>query len=867
MRMDQPGREETQPAATPELSSSSGAAGTRTGPIPDVQAGVGLAVLREVIASARAMSGAAAAAILLYDSERDLFLPTTPSVADGLDERWLQRRGLGAAQELARRVLAHSGVQHIADANAEPGLDLPVLAGGLRPGAVTVVALTADGVVLGALELYHATPAPTLIDTDILAPFAALAGMAIRTAWAHERELSLRVRLEMLDEASKILASELSPDRILRRIVEIAVSLVGARYGALGVVGPDRYLSDFITVGLSDEERQRLGHLPRGHGLLGVLIQQGVPLRVPAIARDPRRVGFPPNHPPMNSLLGVPVRVRDQVVGDLYLTDKVGAAEFTDEDQRLVELLAAHAGVTIENARLHDQEAQARYTLQGALDSLRQQSAVLQRQAELIDLAHDAIIVRDPESRIVSWNQGASAMYGWSAGEAIGQVTHDLLGTAFPVSLEDAERSIAGRGTWEGELRHIRRDGAAISVESRQALVRDVNGTALSVLEINRDITERKRAQGRLQLLNEVGAALVSALDPQMAAVAVAERVVRGLADRCYIALLRDDGSLQIAAEASSDEAPAGANARPSWSTLARLVRPGRTLLLSDTLGAELADREGADVAAEVRRHGIASWIEVPIGARGGLLGVMVLVGTGADRRFDADDLAVSREVAARAATAVTNARLHAQVGELTQQRERARIGRDLHDGIIQDIYAASLQLEDATEDIPDEKVRDRLLAVADQLTRVIGDVRTYILGLRTRGLESGRISEAIAGLVAEADGLGGVSVSLEISGDAFDLPDSAANALVHITREALSNVRKHASASAATVRLAYETGGIRLTVSDDGRGFDPALERDEQHRGLRNLQARADEAGGTLSVRAAANSGSTVQVWLPAPT
>jgi GAF domain-containing protein len=98
------------------------------------------------------------------------------------------------------------------------------------------------------------------------------------------------------------------------------------------VAGPDGYLTDFITTGLSQEERERLGDLPRGHGLLGVLIRLGEPLRAPNISRDPCRVGFPPHHPPMTSLLGVPIRIRNEVVGDLYLTDKIGAPEFSEDD-------------------------------------------------------------------------------------------------------------------------------------------------------------------------------------------------------------------------------------------------------------------------------------------------------------------------------------------------------------------------------------------------------------------------------------------------------------------------------------------------------------------------------------------------------
>ena len=190
---------------------------------------------------------------------------------------------------------------------------------------------------MGVLQLYTANAALAW-DTTTVASFAALGANANANA-APRQEQGVRERLEALDEATRTLAAELSSERVLQRIVEIAARISGARYGALGVVGADGFLSDFITTGLSTEERERIGALPCGHGLLGVLIRLGQPLRVPAIQRDPRRIGFPPHHPPMTSLLGVPIRAHNQVVGDLYLTDKIGAPEFSDEDQHLVELL------------------------------------------------------------------------------------------------------------------------------------------------------------------------------------------------------------------------------------------------------------------------------------------------------------------------------------------------------------------------------------------------------------------------------------------------------------------------------------------------------------------------------------------------
>jgi len=142
---------------------------------------------------------------------------------------------------------------------------------------------------------------------------------------------------------------------MLRRIVEAAAALADAQYAALGVLDPSRTsLAQFITVGIDDDRRATIGELPKGHGILGVLIADPRPLRLPDLREHPDSYGFPPGHPPMRSFLGVPVTVRGEVYGNLYLTDKRSQEVFSDIDQELVVALAAAAGVAIDNARLHE---------------------------------------------------------------------------------------------------------------------------------------------------------------------------------------------------------------------------------------------------------------------------------------------------------------------------------------------------------------------------------------------------------------------------------------------------------------------------------------------------------------------------------
>lgn len=161
-------------------------------------------------------------------------------------------------------------------------------------------------------------------------------------------------RLRSLLDAVLFLGSELRVPIVLRRIVEAALELVGARYGALGVLDERREsLSEFITVGISKEQIARIGSLPRGHGILGLLIVEPKPLRLKNLNEHPERYGFPPEHPPMTSFLGVPILARGEVFGNLYLTDKITGDDFTDDDEELIIALATAAGVAIENARLH----------------------------------------------------------------------------------------------------------------------------------------------------------------------------------------------------------------------------------------------------------------------------------------------------------------------------------------------------------------------------------------------------------------------------------------------------------------------------------------------------------------------------------
>lgn len=187
-------------------------------------------------------------------------------------------------------------------------------------------------------------------------------------------------KLRRVLEAALLLEADLDLPSLLRHIVEEARSMTGARYAALGVLNHDgSALSEFVTSGVEPEQEKAIGPRPTGRGVLGLLISDPRPLRLTRIGDHPDSYGFPPNHPAMTSFLGVPLKVRDDVYGNLYLTDKVGWSEFTGDDEALVGALALAAGIAIENARLHAQV---------------QQVAVLEDRERLARDLHDTVIQR-----------------------------------------------------------------------------------------------------------------------------------------------------------------------------------------------------------------------------------------------------------------------------------------------------------------------------------------------------------------------------------------------------------------------------------------------------------------------------------------
>ena len=337
------------------------------------------------------------------------------------------------------------------------------------------------------------------------------------------------------------LASELSLPDVLQRIAELAAELTGAKYAALGVLGPDEEILEFVTVGVTAEEREHIGNLPVGKGILGLLITDARTIRIPDIAKDPASVGFPPNHPEMHSFLGAPVKAGGKVFGNIYLTEKQGAPQFSDDDERSIEVLAAQAGVAIENATarrelerlalMEDRERIAKELHDGAIQSLfavgmgLQATATLSKDEAIEQRVEDAVaeidrVIRDLRNYIFGLRPGLLA--DRQLDQALHQLAEDFQARTGVVAVAEIDGAVAAElGSRAADILQLARE--ALSNVGRHAQAATCRLSLFrrddtAVLEIDDDgkgfdpSTARGTGQG-LRNLGERAGALEGTLD------------------------------------------------------------------------------------------------------------------------------------------------------------------------------------------------------------------------------------------------------------------------------------------------------------------------------------------------------------------
>ncbi|MCK9893956.1 GAF domain-containing protein [Frankia sp. AgB32] len=348
--------------------------------------------------------------------------------------------------------------------------------------------------------------------------------------------LSTQGRLRGLLTATRMITTDLRLPVLLRLIVEAACELLNARYGAVGVIAPDRTLEEFILVGMDPDAQERIGHLPTGHGLLGALINDPRPRRVDDIARDPDAVGFPPGHPSMRTFLGVPVLVRGEVFGNLYLTDRRDGTPFTAEDEELVLALAAQAGVAIENARLF-QESQQRHQWMSTTAELTRLLATG---------TDDPLEIIAGRLRAAATAQYAAVILADPDGGGVGRIAV-ALGTDPPVPADariNLDVSLVGRAV--AERRPILVDNPQLDATT---LERTERTASLLVLPLTGDRASRAERPAVVLLGRDRGMPAFTEFDLEMAAtcaghVAVALELARARSERERLLVAEDRGRI-----------------------------------------------------------------------------------------------------------------------------------------------------------------------------------------------------------------------------------------------------------------------------------------------------------------------------------
>jgi signal transduction histidine kinase len=315
-------------------------------------------------------------------------------------------------------------------------------------------------------------------------------------------------RLEALDEAARAIAGVLDVEAVLQLIVDRVRSLVDAEYAALGIADSQGTIERFITSGMSSEQRAAIGDLPRGRGLLGLIIHEGRSYRISDIAAHPDSVGFPSHHPKMTAFLGVPIVIKGKAIGNLYLTDKRGGVEFTEADQELVELFARHAGIAIDNARLHAQVQRLAVTGErdrigrdlhdGIIQDLYAVSLSLEDVESMIadhpdeavarvDRAIDSIhvAIRDIRSFILGLRP-----HLLQRGDLVGGLSA-LADEVRLTTLIDVEMTVDGEETLEGLDLTIRTELLHIAREAISNVVRHSHATAATIAFVVEDASVR----------------------------------------------------------------------------------------------------------------------------------------------------------------------------------------------------------------------------------------------------------------------------------------------------------------------------------------------------------------------------------------
>ncbi|WP_249645585.1 sensor histidine kinase [Nocardia sputi] len=522
-----------------------------------------------------------------------------------------------------------------------------------------------------------------------------------------EQIIDARDRMDGLIEAMLTVTSGLDLDRTLRTIVHTAISLVEARYGALGVRGHDQQLTQFIYQGIDEPTRELIGDLPQGHGVLGLLFSQPTPIRLDNLAEHPSSVGFPAHHPPMRTFLGVPVRIRDEVFGNLYLTEKAGGQPFTEDDEVIVRALAAAAGIAIDNAHLYE------------------------------------------------------------------------------------------------------------SARTRQAWI-----------EATRDITTE----------------FLAATDSDQVLAHLVDHTCRlTCSERTFLAVVPDPESCHE--EITELVITHGAGAR-NGQRLVKLPSGDSTIATAIRAHApqRLDDSRRADLGKIFPEAGPA--LVLPMQTPDSTVGVLIALRSVESAPYDDETLKLTSAFTDQAALAMQLADAQQRVRELDILSDRDRIARDLHDHVIQRLFAVGLSLQGTVPRTRVPEVRERITEAITDLQDVVQEIRTSIFDLHGGEGHSGRVRQRIEEAIRQQTAASDIRTSVHIAGPLSVIDPELADHAEAVVREAVSNTVRHSGAESVSVEITV-ADDLTIVIEDDGCG----MPREVTPSGLTNLAQRAEQAAGTFSV------------------
>ncbi len=530
----------------------------------------------------------------------------------------------------------------------------------------------------------------------------------------------------------------------VQRAIDAAMDLTGARYGAVGLYGPDGSVSDFVYRGISDEQRERIGSLPTGRGVLRLLARGSGPVRLERVGDHPDSVGFPAHHPPMTSFLGAPITIDGAPEGSIYLADKHDGP-FTPQDEALVEALANAVGVAMRNYRVfHRTEQRERWL----------------RASTAIDYA---VLAGSPPSDVLNL----------IAAEARRLSGADVAMIALP-------------------------EGSPLVV--RIVDVRNARAVGHARWSVDRS----RRLAGREDHLE-------------------AALLWRGMT--C------DDTCLLRAAFAS-----------------------GESMLAPGPQGAPTR-APGADA--------FATAVAIPMRTSERSLGVLGLLWDHESPRLTGPATEVAEAFAAQAAVTLMLAETRTEYERLQVYRDRDRIARDMHDLVVQRVFATGMSLHSALglAPVPDP-VRERIERAVDDLDETISEIRRTIFDLQAQNDSTASLEQRLQREIAQSSVLLGYQPQVQVSGKLDRLSERTAAQLLAAVREGLSNAARHARACTVVVEVAVEDRRAEVTVTDDGIGPPEILTR---RSGIANLAARAEERGGGSALEPGPDGrGSRLRWWIP---